>query len=141
MANGDSSRNDDADNTDELMKCLKSLQSSLNELKSEIREMRKPGDSRRSAQNGSKQRHLPKTRKCYHCHEEGHISKQCPLKQKNRKSPAENNYGPKAPRPASVSAAKTRPEEEVKRPSVAFNRPSEAGIYVVEFNNQMAPLL
>lgn len=131
VANGDSSRNDDADNTDELTKCLKGLQSSLNELKSEIRELRKPDDSRRSAQNGSKQRHLPKTIKCYNCHEEGHISRQCPSKQKNRKRPVESNYGPKAPRPASVSAAKTRPEEEVKQPSVAFNRPSEAGMYAV----------
>lgn len=36
MVNGDFFRNDDVDNIDELMKCLKSLQSFLNDLKLEI---------------------------------------------------------------------------------------------------------
>lgn len=53
------------------------------------------------------------------------------VKEKNRKRPVGSNYSPKAPRPASVCAAKTRPEKEVKQPSVAFNRPSVAGMNAV----------
>lgn len=74
---------------------------------------------------------MPKTNKCYDCHEEGHRSRQCLLKQKNRKRLVESTYGPKAPRPAFVSTAKTRPEEEANQPSVAFNRASEVGMHAV----------
>lgn len=57
------------------------------------------------------------------------------VKEKNRKRPVGSNYSPKAPRPASVCAAKTRPEKEVKQPSVAFNRPSVAGMNAVAWGD------
>ena len=64
-------------NNDELVRTLRELQSSVKELQSDVKQLKNTPQSR-NIEAPRKQRDTPKTIKCYNCHKEGHISRQCP---------------------------------------------------------------